>query len=369
MVRLIIKFIVTSVFDRALLKLFLLTSIHIMVFISCSSPTEPIISLDDNYFENFWGQLESDLANAILKTDGSVWTWGINDSGQLGDGTTISREEPKLIKSLTNIVAIDLAEGAAVAADIEGNIWFWGDRLIWNEGSYDTVVTVPKKISHLSGVISLEMYSIYINLLRIDGSVWRLQWDHRTPTKYLTPEKIQGMEDICQISGDLALKNNGKLCAFPDRLVIQPEKHYLIDILSNIVQIGNISRAYTVMLKKDSTVWAWGKNHTGILGNGTLEDSEVPVKVNCREPITAISIEGSRCLALKNDDTVLFWGLVFTDLDNNITIRETQPVKIEGLDNIKMIHASPVWDLLFMKNDGSYWSYNIRTKEIKSIQL
>jgi len=283
---------------------------------------------------------------------------GGNSTGQLGDGTMNPSAVPVQVKNLKDVVAIDLLEGAGVAADKNGDIWFWGDRLIWAEGPYDTVVTEPKKISHLYGVISLEIAGIYINMLRNDGTVWQLTWNHMSPTKYLTPEKIPEMKDISQISGDLALKNNGRLCAFPDRLVLQIEKNGLIDSLNNIIQIGNRSRSYTVILKKDSTVWAWGNNNIGTLGNGTFENSKIPIIINNLDHISAISINGARCLALKNDGTVWFWGLSYQNLDQNIKIYQNIPVKIEGLEDVQLIKAGGGNRNIVMKADNTYWVFD-----------
>lgn len=340
-----------------------------LFFYSCSSPSSSEPDRISNI--SIEGQLESDIANAILHTDGSVWTWGHNDSGQLGDGTTLSREEPKMIKTLVNVVAIDLIEGAGVAADIEGNIWFWGDRMIWAEPpGYDTIVTVPKKISFLEGVKQIQVRGSDIHLLRDDGTVWEVKMNHNSPTQYHQPSKITGMENIKMISQDLALKTDGTLCAFPDRAWVQTDKGGIGDeIISDVTMVQNAYMAYTIIIKRDSTVWSWGNNKSGCLGNGTYGNSGDPVMINTLKNVVSISANSSHCLALKEDGSVWFWGLVFLDLDNNIKICENKPIKIEGLDNVKMIHASAVWDFLFMKNDGSYWSYNVETKEIKNIQL
>jgi alpha-tubulin suppressor-like RCC1 family protein len=328
--------------------------IAIFILISCSSPTEPELPPDDE----FLGQLEADIDHAILKPDGAVWAWGGNSTGQLGDGTMNPSAVPVQVKNLKDVVAIDFLEGAAVAADKRGDIWFWGNRLIWSEGTYDTIVTEPKKISHLYGVISLEIKGIYINMLRKDGTVWRLTWDHMSPTKYLEPEKIPEMVGICQISGDLALKSNGTLCAYPDRLVLQPEEAGLIDKLKNIVQLENRSRSYTIILKEDSTVWAWGKNSCGTLGNGSYEDSPIPIRINNLDHIAAISVNGAMCLALKSDGTVWFWGLSYLNLDQNIKIYQNVPVKIDGLKDVQLIKAGGGNRNIVMKADGTYWVFD-----------
>lgn len=336
----------------------------LLFFNTCNSPTE-IISLPFNSE----GQIESDMDNAILKPDGTVWTWGNNYSGQLGNGTTLPIEKPTRIANLKNVVAIDLCEGAAVAADIQGNIWFWGNRLIWEEpAGYDTTVVTPVKISFLSGAKQLQIISTEIRILKEDGTVWLLEWNHNTPTKYIYPKIIDGLNNIRMISDFLALKNDGEVCEFPENSGVGPEYGGLND--NKIYDVGtvqNVYMRYTILLKNDSTVWAWGKNKCGNLGNGSYKDNSVPTKIEILKNIISISANGSKCLALDKNGIAWFWGLIDLNIDENIEVFQNRPMKIEGITNIKTIHASPVNQLLLMKDDGTYWSYDLMKKEIKRI--
>ena len=116
----------------------------------------------------------------------------------------------------------------------------------------------------------------------------------------------------------------------------------------------------TIILKEDSTVWAWGRNFSGTLGNGTFEDSDIPVQVKNLQNITAISANGARCLALKNDGTVWFWGLIELDLDNNIEIKHNIPLKIESLDNVALIFAAAAIESIIKKDDNTYWTFDFK---------
>ena len=198
------------------------TIIIILFFyqLSCEHSTEPVNSLPNN----FLGQLDSDLAFAILKPDGSVWTWGNNFTGQLGNGSLESSMIPKQIPNLKNVVSIDLCEGAAAAADIDGNIWFWGDRLIWEEPSgYDTIIVKPTIISNLVGVKHMEIRGSNINILKEDGTIWQVALDHNSPSKYSQAKLIHDIENIKYISQDLILNQNGYICAFPGKEWIATE--------------------------------------------------------------------------------------------------------------------------------------------------
>jgi alpha-tubulin suppressor-like RCC1 family protein len=335
----------------------------LILVISCSSPTEP------QGEDEFLGQLEADVAHAILKPDGTVWAWGNNGTGQLGNGTLISSSIPVQVFNLKNIVAIDLCEGAGVAADREGNIWFWGDRLIWDEPpELDTIVTVPKKISYLKGAISVEFGGTDIDLLRDDGTVWRLEWCHWSPTKYINPQKLSGLNNIKAISGQLALDKDGTVCFLDDEWV-PPEWGGFIPGIKNVKAIQNRSRTHTVILKNDGTVWAWGRNGSGVLGNGTFDESSIPVQTKNLHDIVAISAKGARCLALQKDGTVWFWGLIELDLDQNIKILQNTPLQIENLDNVELIFAGAAIKSIVKKTDGTYWVFDFKNLSPKKINF
>jgi alpha-tubulin suppressor-like RCC1 family protein len=63
-----------------------------------------------------------------LKSDGTVWTWGDNTSGQLGDGTLTTRINPIRVSALTGITAIDAGGYHTVALKSDGAVWMWGNN-------------------------------------------------------------------------------------------------------------------------------------------------------------------------------------------------------------------------------------------------
>ncbi len=308
------------------------------------------------------------MDEAIVKSDGTLWTWGRNLSGQLGSGTMIPGEQPVQVINLKKIVTLDFAYGAANAADQEGNIWFWGNHM--SSSSVTPTILTPQKISFLNGIKQLQIAGAGVELLKESGTVWRIDWDYIDPTKYQDPEMIGGMVNIKKISGNLALQNNGDLCEFPDRAWRGPENGGLSsEEISDVQDLQNNPISHSIVLKNDNTVWTWGINPCGELGNGTFNNNPIPSKIDTLTDVIAISANGSRCLALKNDGTVWFWGLIAWDSNQSEYICQNKPMCIEELSDIKLIHASAVAPLLFMKSDSSFWSYDIKIKELKRIDL
>ena len=62
--------------------------------------------------------------SAAIKSDGSLWTWGNNDAGQLGDGTTTDRSTP--VKVMDNVAAVSLGFYHSAAIKSDGSLWIWG---------------------------------------------------------------------------------------------------------------------------------------------------------------------------------------------------------------------------------------------------
>ncbi len=303
-----------------------------------------------------------DLISAIIRPDGTVWTWGPGVFGTLGTGSLESSETPVQAIGITNAIAIDLFTGVAVAADYKGNIYFWGDYSVYSEPpGFDTIVVVPTIVSYLSGVKSLVIgIRQLFYFLRNEGSVWYVQFDHYSPTRTLKPIEVEGLYDAIQITECYALKSNGTLfdiiATIPNEVSPPPNRGGPILNLGDIVQVESVWYRRTVILKSDSTVWAWGWNDFGQLGNGTFQDSEEPVRVGNLTDIILISAHYDYNLALKRDGTVWFWGL------ENPTekLGVNSPIQIQGLKKASAIYAD--YNSLVLCEDGTYWTFNAETK-------
>ena len=89
-----------------------------------------------------------------LKADGTVWAWGTNWAGQLGDGTNIDRATPVQVAGLMNVIGIDAGEFHTLALKADGTVWAWGNNDYGQLGDGTTTRrSIPVQVYELSGVI------------------------------------------------------------------------------------------------------------------------------------------------------------------------------------------------------------------------
>src|SRR5690606_25264061 len=164
------------------------------------------------------------------------------------------------------------------------------------------------------------------------------QWDGNTKSEIgvLTPAK--GIKTkVVDISGystnKIGLLANGNVVS----LVFQPtskltEKDLVVPGLKDIVQIS-ASDDYSLALKKDGTVYAWGKNEYGQFGNGKKSyQYQDPTKISALKDIVQIHAEETYALALKKDGTVWAWGE--NELGQLGKAGSTKPIMLKGLSKI-----------------------------------
>jgi len=271
----------------------------------------------------------------VLKQDGTVWAWDLNESGELGRGNSDPRR-PVQVRGL--------AEIAAIADDWYSTLLLREDGTVWgavNNVSYVYVVsdhwkTSPEQAPGLSGVVAIASGAA----LKAEGTVWLWYWDP-LENRWITPKKVPGLSGVVAIAAGLAMKADGTVWVkwYWDPIEKRwgtPEK---VPGLSGVVAI-TAGWPHAVALKRDGTVWAWGENRYGQLGDGSTLDRNTPVQVRGLSGVVAITAGLFHTVALKKDGTVWAWGANHNgQLGDGSTANSFVPVQVAALSGIVSIAA------------------------------
>lgn len=292
-----------------------------------------------------------------LKADGTVWTWGNNDDGQIGDGTTTTRSTPVQVSGLSNVTNIGTGDNTPVALKSDGTVWVWGRD--WSHGTAIIPVPIiksPLQLTGISNVTAISAGHSHGVALKNDGTVW--WWAGQIPNTP-TPTQVAGLSGITSITSAYALKSDGTVWAL--NLGGTPAQLTGITSVTLLMQHGATNgTANQFALKSDGSIWKLGQSPTAITSiTGLLlitedgpsfggltnpnvalkSDNTVyawstgqPVQVTGVSGITDISNSGSHLLALKSDGTIWAWGSnLGGQLGDGTTTDRATPVQVSGL--------------------------------------
>jgi alpha-tubulin suppressor-like RCC1 family protein len=278
-----------------------------------------------------------------LGRDGTVWSWGDNSSGQLGDGTKIDRFSPVRARGLQAVKAISAGEDFSMALGRDGTVWAWGSNVegqLGNGSTHDS--SVPLRIASLHGIIAISAGGGFSLALQNNGTIWA--W---------------GSDDSGQLGRATQQTCGDKSQDLATPCVTSP---VMVKGVSGIIAVA-AGGGNSLALKRDGTVWAWGDDSSGQLGRGTSQDSSTtPAPVRGLHDIVAIAAGSDGLIAnfnmsLRRDGTVWAWG---GNGDGQLGIGNTTDsavaVRVHGLGSVSAIAAGSAFGLALL-HDGSVWGW------------
>jgi alpha-tubulin suppressor-like RCC1 family protein len=341
--------------------------ITVLIILCSKNPMSPEYHFDESL--EYVGQIRSNLSTYIvLRQDSSLWSWGFNANGTLGNGTLKSCSFPVRIKNVSKSVFVDMCDGIGVAMDNKGDIWFWGYAMVSSDNlALLSPITKPIVVSSMLSVIQMDMYGYKVRLLKEDGTLWLVDLNEFATTfQHVDPGQLTDFSNISYMSGAFLIHNDGTFESMvpiePEFGGINPECH-----INDISIIENVPFRRTIVLKDDGTVWAWGQNDIGQLGDSTFVNRTVPVRVGDLQDVVAVSAHYDFNLVLKGDGTVWFWGFTTEWDKKGRTIGTNWPVQVEGLENIRLIYAAA--DCIVMDTEGNYFTFSVEDFKVKSVRF
>jgi alpha-tubulin suppressor-like RCC1 family protein len=334
--------------------------------------------------DNDWATFFTGYSHAgAIKTNGTLWMWGYQQWGQVGNGNTSFILSPIQIGTGTNWLAFGASTGGyytstSYAIQSDGSLWAWGLNSSGQVGDGTTVnQLVPIQINSSDNVIaSMSSGSYHTVSVKTNGTLWAWgdnqngQVGNGTTTNQGTPTQVGTDNNWISASGGyyhtVALKSNGTIWAWGDNQYGQLGNGTNTNV-STPTQIGTgttwvaiyAGGYFTMAIKSDGTLWAWGSNNRGQLGNGTTTDVNTPIQIGTDTKWVNLSPDGKQTMAIKSDGTLWAWGHnEYGQLGNGTTTDIATPTQI-GTDNNWISVAAGGYSTVALKSDGTIWSCGI----------
>jgi alpha-tubulin suppressor-like RCC1 family protein len=308
-----------------------------------------------------------------IRSGGELWTWGRNAHGQVGDATTSSRSVPMMLPAPATAVSVAAGPTLSVAADAAGTVWRWGDwrpegatasrgasSLIpvvvlgapksvavaagtdhvvalgasgdvvtfganahgqLGDGTRRTRLSIPALVGGLSDVVAVAAAPGQSFALDARGDLWIWGRDVDGPgVDALEPVRVHGLPQVTAVSAGgeiVVLAANGTVWTLDRPDVIEPTT-FAGQAAVTVRQVPNLygvvavdaGDSHSLALRNDGTVWGWGTNANGELGDGTSSASSLPLRVRDLTGCVAICAGTNLSLAVRSDGSVWGWGRI-----------------------------------------------------------
>jgi len=292
-----------------------------------------------------------------ITADGGLWAWGENRYGQLGDGTTTNRPNP--VRVLDNVTAVSAGAYHTLAIRTDGSLYVWGWNS-WGQLGDGTTTDRHLPVRIMEDVAAVSTSGFHSMALRADGSVWvwgsnnnsrlGVQATAQNEQNPVPAMVMDGVIDIfAGVCHSLALRNDGSLWGWGGNRWGQLGNGTVtgwnegvsspVRIMENVSAVS-AHEGYTLAIRTDGSLYAWGWNSNGQLGDGTTANRHSPVRI--MENVTAVSAGQSHALAVRTDGSLWAWGNnTFGQLGDGTTTSKHNPIRISGQTALDLTGASP----------------------------
>ncbi len=328
---------------------------------------------------NCWKMLSAGARHSIAITeDGTLFTWGNNEMGQLGIGSESTSElSPKQANTTVKFKQVAAGFYCSMAISKEGMLYGWGQNNVGQltNGNREDVFT-PEAIGTDTDWKMVYPSNTHVLALKTDGTLWGWGHNYDGPLGNLAAVRDNA---IMQISTDTnwesisaarrstyGLKTDGTIWSWGDNWEGQlgngssKDSNFVPTKIGTATNWASISGAegHVLALKTDGTLWAWGYNGSGELGNGTQTPSLIPIQIGNDNDWAFINAEGSYSIAIKKNGTIWAWGLAYTGTLGNNTNEGMLfvPTQIGSASDWKSVTCG-FSHVLALKTDGTLWAW------------
>jgi alpha-tubulin suppressor-like RCC1 family protein len=262
-----------------------------------SSPIQ--IGTDTN-----WSAISASYHSMALKTDGTLWIWGFNYNGELGDGTNIEKNTPMQVITGSNDTWIAISAGGthSVAIKTNGTLWTWGGNDLGQLGNgTNSDVFLPTQIGTDTNWAAISCGDRHTMVLKSNGTLWVCGNDSNGPFYTLT--QVGTATNWTKIAAGESHKvgvRDGSLYAWGFNLYGQIGdgtnfNKFTPTLITTGTNWDKIAAGgnNTLALKTDNSLSTWGRNEYGQIGDGTTINRNIPIAITCPTSLSTNNFESS----------------------------------------------------------------------------
>ena len=270
-----------------------------------------------------------------IRSNGTLWGWGINTYGNVGDASTGTRRSPVQVGALTTWRQVSAGTDHAVGTRTDGTLWAWGRNNNGQIGQGSTTTpqyTFPAQIGADTDWAWVVAGANHCVAVKTTGTLWA--W---------------GLNTSSQLGDGTTTLRSAPV---------------QIGTLTTWGQTGAQLHAgadFTLAIRTDGTLWAWGLNTNGQLGDASTTTRNAPVQIGAATTWSRVTACSSASAALRSDGTLWTWGLNTSgQLGDGSLVQRTSPAQL-GSDTTWHLISGGGSHFLARRSDGSLWSWGLNT--------
>ncbi|MFZ8804314.1 MAG: MopE-related protein, partial [Candidatus Calescibacterium sp.] len=345
-----------------------------------ATPGTPTAEICDGRDNDCDGQIDEEIIcvkvsagsyhTCAIDTNGSLWCWGDNWYGQLGDGTNVGKDVPVQVSG-TNWASVSAGWYHTCGIKTDEILWCWGDNWYGQLGDGTNVgKNVPVQVSGTNWV-SVSAGKDHTCGVKTDGTLWCWgrnnygQLGDGTNVGKNVPVQVSGTNWVSVSAGwyhTCGIKTDGTLWCWGYNEYGQlgdgtnVGKNAPVQVSGTNWFSVSAGGYHTCGVKTDGTLWCWGDNWYGQLGIGTWLDKKTPTRVGTGTNWVTVSAGWAHTCGIKTDGTLWCWGYnEYGQLGDGTNVSKNAPVQVSGTNWVSV--SAGRYHTCGVKTDGTIWCW------------
>ena len=321
--------------------------------------------------------------SAAVTVSGDLYTWGMNDRGQLGLGDKGNRNTPRKVSGISNVISVSLGDSFGAAVTASGDVYTWGDnyngQLGLGDEGFGSERTTPTKVPGLTNVVDISLGAGHCAAITANGDLYT--WGSRMGLGLggnydrTSPTKVPGLSNVATVSLGLnrsaAITVDGDLYtwghAYNGALGLGIDRNITIETPTKVPGLSNVNavsmgRQHCAAITANGDLYTWGDNSSFMLGLGDRTNRTTPTRVPGLSNVVAIGLEESHSAAITANGDLYIWGsnnanqlgLGVVDTDGRYYHIQETPTKVPGLPNAVSVCLGPKHSAAITANGDLY---------------